>query len=359
MKKKITIFLPSLEHGGAENVYVNLANFYCHQNFKVDFLLTKKKGPLIKRLNSKINIVDFDQTKTIKSIFFLLKYFFKNKPGIFLTALHNSNIAASISHKIAGSKSVLVLKECNNFSEKINNMNFLKKYLFKLLINITYKRANFIVAPSKGIKKDFLKYFKNFHFKTKVIYNPISVKQIVRNSKIKTELLLKKKFIISIGRLAKQKNYQCLIKAFNLLKIKNLNLIILGEGKERENLSSLIDELNLNSRVKLIGYNMNPFFYLKKSELFVLSSNYEGMPNSLLEAMALNKKIVSTNCNYGPSELLKNEKYAKLTKINNPIHIANSIEYVLNLKGKPNYSKKLKQISIEKISNQYLKLLNK
>ena len=358
MKKKISIFLPNLEHGGAENVYVNLANFFIQKNFKVDFLLTKKKGPLVNRLNRKINLIDFNKKKTSNSIFILANYFLESKPDIFFTALHNSNIVASISHKIARSKSKLVLKECNNFSEKIKKMNFVEKFLIKFLINLTYTRSNFIIAPSKGIKKDFLNYFKKFYFKTKVIYNPISVKQIIKNSKIKNKLFFKKNFIISIGRLEKQKNYDCLIKAFYLLKLKNLFLVIIGEGKERKNLSNLIKKLCLNLRVKLIGYKKNPFYYLDKSKLFVLSSNFEGMPNSLLEAMALNKKIVSTNCNYGPSELLKNEKYAKLTKINNPKHMADSIEYILNLKGKPNYSKKLEKISIQKISEQYLNLLN-
>lgn len=359
MMKKITIFLPNLEHGGAENVYVNLANFFIKRNFKVDFLLAQKKGPLVKKLNTKINLIDFNKKKVSLSIFLLVKYFLENKPDIFLSALHNSNIVASISHRIARSTSTLVLKECNNFSEKIKKMNFMERFLIKFLINLSYERSNFIIAPSNGIKKDFLNYFRKFYYKTKVIYNPISVKQITKNSKIKKRLVFKKNFIISIGRLEKQKNYECLIKAFYLLKLKNLYLVIIGEGKERKNLSNLINKLCLNFRVKLIGYNKNPFYYLKKSKLFVLSSNFEGMPNSLLEAMALNKKIVSTDCNYGPSELLKNEKYAKLTKVNNPKLMADTIEYMLNLKGKPNYSKKLEKISIEKISDQYLKLLNK
>ena len=122
--------------------------------------------------------------------------------------------------------------------------------------------------------------------------------------------------LVNIGRLTDQKDQITILKAINLIKNSiKLKLLIIGKGSELYNLNKYIASHDLKKIVKCIGYKSNPYPYIKKSDIFILSSLYEGLPNVLLEAIFLKKFIISTNCPTGPYEILKNNKYGKLIPI--------------------------------------------
>ena len=124
--------------------------------------------------------------------------------------------------------------------------------------------------------------------------------------------------IISVGRLSKEKNFELLIKSFNKFREKfNSKLIILGDGPEKKHLNELISNLNLTKDCYLPGFVKNPYDYMKLSSLFILTSHYEGLPNVLIEAQACEIPIISTNCKYGPKEILLNGKAGILVPVNN------------------------------------------
>nr|WP_068893291.1 glycosyltransferase [Pedobacter panaciterrae] len=149
-----------------------------------------------------------------------------------------------------------------------------------------------------------------------VINNPVS-----QFSSSSAERVYPRKFILSVGRLDHQKGFDLLIKAFEKLQMRDVDLLISGEGVERKNLESQITDLNLNGRVKLIGYQKNLQDYYRQAEMFVLSSRNEGYPNVLVEAMSLGCACVATDCEFGPSDIIENEKNGLLVK-------ANSIKYL-------------------------------
>ena len=140
-----------------------------------------------------------------------------------------------------------------------------------------------------------------------------------------------------------QKDQLLILKAFKDLKKKiNYKLIILGKGKNKKILQNYIDQNQLKKNIKLIGYKNNPYPYLLLSDIFVLSSKFEGLPNVLLESQYLKKIIISTNCPTGPREILLNGKAGFLFNVGNVKELQKKIYYVTNKKNSKNINKKIR-----------------
>jgi len=189
--------------------------------------------------------------------------------------------------------------------------NAIKKKIFKFLLS----KSNLIIVNSQEFKRNFADFF---NLKATKIYNPILKENNFKNKKHKlTNSFFKKNTInlINIGRLVKQKNQIELIYA--LSKINNpdkFRLIIFGTGPEKKNLLKMIKKKKLDQFIKISSKQNEKLFYLKKSDIFILSSLFEGLPNVLLEA-AINKKyIISSDCPTGPKEIIKFYKYGELYK---------------------------------------------
>ena len=195
--------------------------------------------------------------------------------------------------------------------------------------------ADEVIVNSEDFKKEMEKKFK---IKINCIYNPLNINEI----KKKSYLILKDKFfkkshlkLINIGRLTEQKDHLTILKAINKLKNKmNIQLIIIGRGKEKTNLLRYININNLSKITKIIEPNKNVYSYLRSSDLFILSSKYEGLPNVLLEAAALKKFIISTNCPTGPREILNNGKNGLFFKIGDFEDLSKKILFYYKNKNK-------------------------
>jgi len=198
-----------------------------------------------------------------------------------------------------------------HLSMALKNKSPLKRTLIKLIYPVLLRRADNINFNARQSAENFRTLFSVNPHKTSVIYNYCDTELLTRLAKqslpSEYETIFDKKVIISSGRLLDVKGHEFLIRAFKKLQesgMKDVNLIILGEGPLREKLTSLIDRLNLNNRVYLPGYQQNPYPWLIRSTLFVLPSLAEGFPNALLEAMALGLPVITADCPSGPRELL-------------------------------------------------------
>lgn len=181
--------------------------------------------------------------------------------------------------------------------------------IYKFIGRFIYGKADKIVAISEGVKNDLIQNFNVNEKKVEVIYNPIDIEKVIN---LKNEVLQEDNelfngnVIINVGRLTKQKGQWHLIRAFSKVvnEIPDAKLVILGEGELREYLQRIIRDFNLEENVFLLGYKKNPFKYLAKSKLFVLSSLYEGFGNVIIEAMTCGTSVISTDCKYGPREII-------------------------------------------------------
>ncbi|MCD8007044.1 MAG: glycosyltransferase family 4 protein [Oscillospiraceae bacterium] len=182
------------------------------------------------------------------------------------------------------------------------------------------KKADFCVFQTEEQRK----YFEKYDIKSQIIYNPVAEEFLSVNREYKAV-----RRIVTLGRLESQKNHAMLINAFALSNNDNLVLEIYGEGSEKANLENLIRRLGMKEKVLLKGRTNNPIDVLSKADLFVLSSDYEGMPNALIEAMATGLPCISTDCPTGPAQLIQTGTNGILVPVNNIDEMKNAIDSVV------------------------------
>jgi glycosyltransferase involved in cell wall biosynthesis len=211
----------------------------------------------------------------------------------------------------------------STFSQSaLKNKQGLKLFFRKRKLQNIYNNLD-IITVSNGIQDDLL-YTINIKPKSiQTIYNPVDIDTINQLSN-ETNIIQEQNYIIHIGRFAKVKRHDILLQAYKQSNI-DAKLVLVGDGEEKENIINLIDRLDLKEKVILTGFLQNPYPVLKNARLLVLSSEYEGFGNVLIEALSLNIMIISTNCKSGPNEIMEYELKQYLCNINDVENLANMI----------------------------------
>jgi glycosyltransferase involved in cell wall biosynthesis len=323
MEKKLLIFIPHIGGGGVEKNFFLLSNYLSKKIKSITVVTINKEFK--KNLDKRILLVSPKNnkwknsniyTKYLISISLLIKTLIADRNYLVLS--FQANWYSIIISKILNVK---VISRSNTAPEGWSN-NKVKKILYKYILNL----ADNIIVNSFEFKKNLK---KSFNINATCIYNPIDKSKVLKKSKenLKFNFFDKNKLkLINVGRCTDQKNQILILKAVNYLKSKvSVELLIAGRGIEFSNLNSFIKKNNLNKIVKLLDFLPNPYKYIKKADVFILSSNYEGLPNVLLEAQCLKKIILSTKCPTGPKEILLNGKAGTFFKINNYKDLAKKI----------------------------------
>ena len=328
-KKTIIFFHPSLDSGGVEKNLFSLINNLSEKNYKIilityTYIRNKKINNKIKIINPTFNFIKNIRFFKIFFCFFSLIFFnfFKKMPVISFQA----NIFAIIASIITRSKIVVRTNASPDFY--IHNNFYKKIFLF------FFSKANLILVSSTQFQNRFRRFF---NLKSRILRHQLDFQDIKKKSNIKNRFnffsdkkILK---IISVGRLVDQKDYLTLLKAFEILiKKRKARLVIIGNGNKKSEILHFINKNNLNKIVKIFNFKKNPFNFIKKADIFVMSSKFEGTPNILLETAVLKKLIISTNCNTGPKEILQNGKGGILYKVGDYKKLSN-ILIKLNLKN--------------------------
>lgn len=348
-RKKIFIVIPKYKIGGAERVMIGIANQLAKYNLKV-FLITLVKTEKF-LLSKNIKLINLDRKKVIYSIFQLKDVIDKFKPDICLSTISHTNIALYFASKLTKHKSRIFLRESNNLFKSLDNYNFFYKFIFFQLIKTLYRSSN-LITPSLELSKELKKKFK-IKKKVNSIPNPILIKRSKNN--------IKKKFdFMSIGSLSSQKDHLTLLKAFKYanLKKKNLKLLIIGEGNLKQKISKYISENGLKNKVKILKNTNDLNKYLNLSKTFILCSKYEGYPNVLIDAAVAKIPIISTNCKFGPNEILEKGKFGKLFNVGDFYTLSKIMLMDPKLiKIIPN--NKLKNNNLDKVTTKYYELFFK
>lgn len=357
MNKKLIIFMPLIKWGGLEKNLFIISN-YLSKNIKNIYLITSKKIPSGK-LNRKIRIITpsiFKNTlskkiKYLACIFVLIKFLYKNKNCVVFS--FQANIYSALICLIYNIKIIIR----SNTSPSGWDHSLIKKIVYCAIM----KRVDKIILNSLEFKKQFK---KELNLDSVCIYNPLNISEIKKNSlkKLKLPFFDKNKKalkILNIGRLTPQKDQITILKAIKKIDKKiNFKFIILGSGECKEYLKKYINKNNLQKKVRIISYKFNVYNILKKADLFVLSSKFEGLPNVLLEAIALKKPVISSDCPSGPREILMNGKGGLLFKVDDYKNLSKKIIYYLNnkkiIKKKTNFAyKNLKRFDYKKNLKKY------
>ena len=330
-KKKFLIFVPSIEDGGVEKNLFLIANHISKKGINVSVISANKdkKKFFKKNINficPKTNYFNKKNRfyKTIFCFYLLFSFFLRNRDILILS--FQANIYAIFFSFLFR---IDIITRSNTAPPGWSS-NVFKRYIFKVF----FKYPKRIIVNSLDFKKQL---DNEFGVNSLCIYNPFDAKIIKKKlkKKVKISFFKKNSFnFINIGRMTDQKDQLLILKAFKNLKKKiEFKLIILGKGKNKKNLENYINQNQLKNNIKLVGYKKNPYPYLLKSDIFILSSRFEGLPNVLLESQFLNKIIISSNCPTGPREILLNGKAGYLFNVGDVKQLENKICYVTNKKN--------------------------
>lgn len=351
-KKKLLFFIGDLSSGGAERVLSVLTDAFINKDYSVEILKYYDNKDAYE-INHKVKISSIEAATNsrnkLTNLLWLRKYFKNNKQTI-ISFLAPFNIMALI----ANNKNCPIIAADRNDPSKIPN-----NFLVRKLRDFLYERyANGVVVQTESNKEYFS---KKTQAKSVVITNPIDP-SLNKGSALDVE---KENIIVSVGRLKKQKNHSLLIKSFK--EISNLfpeyKLYIYGEGDYRNDLEELISNLQLSDKVFLPGNISNIFEHIKIAKLFVLSSDYEGMPNALIEAMCIGLPVISTKVS-GAKEIIENNYNGLLIDVNNEEQLTKCLKELLSDERKLkelgiNASKSFDNYSIEKIVEEWIAFLEK
>lgn len=366
-KPKITIVTLSFEGGGAEKVLLNII-MRLADHFKFQVITFYDKGIYLDEIKTMPHVsyecIHAEKGNTISFAWRIRKIIKKAKPSKVMSFLYYPNIVTYLS--LLGTKFPHFPSERSNHQKYLTNS--LKHKIWKKLLLLTYIKADKIITVSEASKLLIHQDFKISNEKLVTIYNGISFHSLdilQTDEQIDYTLDSNLIYMVAVGNLYPAKNYSFLIESFQRFyhSHPNARLLIIGKGIQESELTKLVIELNLIDKVIFLGFIKNPHALVKKSTCFILSSKFEGFPNSLLEGMYVNGHVISTDCPTGPSEIITNMKDGILcTPANHQEMVLAMEKMCFDLEFRKsvfdNSRIKIKKFDIDLMITKYLNLLS-
>lgn len=360
---KVAIFLPSLFGAGGQRSMLNLAHGMAACGHQVDLVLAQAEGAFLKDVRPSIRLVNLNASRVLTSLPALVRYLRQEKPAAMLSVFGYVNIVALWAWRLAGVPTRLYVNEQNTVSQESGNAANWRSRMTPLLMKRFYPWANGIIVVSEGVRRDMARVTNIPRDRITVIYNPSIVQADVwqkAQAPLAHPWLLPDEppIIVAVGRLQPQKDYTTLLDAFSQLRgVQPARLLILGEGKERALLEKTIREKGLAQDVSLPGFVDNPFAYMSRAALFVLSSRWEGLPTVLIEALCCGTPVVSTDCPSGPREILQDGRFGELVPVGDANALAKAMLSVLQDGCPAPPPESWQPYELDNVVTQYLALL--
>jgi glycosyltransferase involved in cell wall biosynthesis len=357
---RVALFVPTLGGGGAERVMVTLANALAERRFAVDFVLWTETGPLRNLLSEKVQVVALGTCNPARLVFRFARFLKTSKPEVVISALFVANIIVALAKAASRSRTHLILTEHVAIGTYLRNEpRLVRRLCVPPLMRLTYVVAQNIVAVSRGAAKSLVAVLgKNTSNRITVIYNPIDLARIDAMAAADDKIIdWNVPTIINVGRLTEQKDQQTLIQAFAKVRShRPCRLVILGEGEKRKTLAASAHKLGVAADVLMPGFIANPYSWMRKSAVFVLSSKFEGLPTVLIEAMQCGVPVISADCPSGPAEILEHGQWGKLFVPGNVDALACAIDEALDGKLVADVRQRAADFSIDTAVSQYVAL---
>lgn len=359
---KIAIVIPDLRGGGAERVMVDLANDWVARGHEVVFILLKYEGDFLGSISAKVRFFVLDTARIRLSLWPLVRCFRYLRPNIILANMWPLTSVATASWIFAGRPGKLFLLDHVQLSISCVRELALPIRLMSSVMHLTYRLASGILAVSSGVAYDIAKLSGLPRSSIKVIHNPVRPRVITKNSAAKNLRFAlwgggSESHILSVGSFKYQKNHRLLIQAFSkVCAVKDAKLVILGEGALRAEIESLICELGLSTRILLPGFFPDPSPWFLSADLFVLSSDWEGFGNVIVESLDFGLPVVSTDCQSGPAEILDYGRYGRLVPVGDETALVEAVLHGLSSKrDSRRLRRRAQDFSLGCISRQYLR----
>jgi glycosyltransferase involved in cell wall biosynthesis len=321
--KKISLFLPSLQGGGAERAAVNLANWWVINGYAVEIVLMERRGEFLNAVSPAIDIVGLDCKRFRQLPAALAAYFKRQRPDVALAFMWPLTSIAVLAWLIAGRPGKLFLSEQVGLTDHVRRDLNTPLGIVRTILKFTHRRANGLIACSRGAADDLAHLAALRPETVHAIHNPVVEANPQRIDFLHDascrEQLWQGQFrvhVVTVGTMKAQKNHRLLLQAFSQVAIQlDASLVILGEGGLRSTLEKEVQELGLQGRVVMPGFRADPTPWYQAADLFVLSSDFEGFANVVAEALACGTPVVSTDCPHGPAEILEYGRYGYLVPV--------------------------------------------
>jgi glycosyltransferase involved in cell wall biosynthesis len=359
----LAIFLPSLVGGGAERMMLNLATGMADRGRAPDLVVADASGDYRDLVPTESLLIDLGARRVLQALPGLIRYLRRRRPETLLAAMDHANMVALWARALSGVPTRTYVSVRSNLSQEALHSPFLLGRLMPLAARLFYPRADAVVAVSQGVADDLETLVGRGRLRIQVIPNPVVTPDLraqaaepVAHPWLQPGM---PPLILAAGRLVPQKDYPTLLRAFAALDPhRDLHLLILGDGPERPALEGLAHTLGIAERVAFAGFQRNPFAYMARARLFVLSSAWEGLPGVLIQAMACGTPVVSTDCPSGPREVLAAGRYGPLVPVGAVEALAQAIARTLDDPLPPQVLEaRAAEFALAPVTDRYLALM--
>jgi glycosyltransferase involved in cell wall biosynthesis len=359
---RIALFVPTLDGGGAERVMVNLARGFSDRGLSVDLLLVHASGAYLSEVPPTVRIVQLQAARASRSLLPLVRYLRRERPAALISTSSHANLVALLAKRLAGISTRSVVRQAETFSIAARIRARGRRRLVPLLVRHMYPWADVIIAGSEGVAQDLVVAARLPRSRIRVAPSPLVTPELfaLAREPLDHPWLAPgaDPVILSAGRLDPVKDFPTLIRAFALLREhRPARLVILGEGEERALLEKLIRDLGLEDVVSLPGFASNPFAYMVRARVFVLSSISEGLPGALIQALACGVHVVATDCQNGPREILRGGRFGRLVPVGNVAALAEAILAALGEPSPTVPEEAWRPYAQDAATDQYLRIL--
>lgn len=343
-RRLISLLLPNLIGGGAERVNIDLAYEFARAGHSVEFVLLQAQGEFLEEARANFSVVDLGAPRLRNLPFALIRYIRRRRPDALLAAMWPLTVVAPFAARLSGNRCNVMISEHNSLSIQYSNWGRFHRVLMSMSMATGYRLANSRVAVSQGVAKDIASLSGMRLDEFNVIYNPVALRAEPSVDTLQEAEAMwsdrKGARILTVGSMKPQKNHSLLLRALAQLDRPNAQLMFVGDGAGRDELLSLAKELGVADRVILAGFHLDPTPFYKTADLFVLSSNYEGFGNVIVEALACGTPVVSTDCPSGPREILQDGRFGTLVPVGNASALTEAISSILSSHVDPNLLKR-------------------
>jgi len=331
MEAPLITLMTSSYTGGIGRNLANLSNTLFRFGYRVDILVDRESFPYAGDISEGVNIRHLKTSHRIGGVLHLLGYFLKYKPQVVLTPFVQLTLLAVRTRRLFRVPVKIFANIHSIYSVDFGSLDQKKRYRRVMDMKQYYSECDGLIAVSDGAAIDFSKLTGIPDSSIHRIFNPVVTDDLIERSMSRPDhpwfQADQPPVIIGIGRLVKNKNFDHLIEAFDILREqRECRLVIVGEGPARPDLESRAKESLFSEEILFTGRLENPFPHLRHSSVMVLASSYEGLSNTLIESLAIGTPVVSTDCPYGPREILEDGRYGELV----PVKDINSLAAAVN-----------------------------
>jgi glycosyltransferase involved in cell wall biosynthesis len=359
---RIALLVPTLEIGGVERMFANLANGLYQCGTEVDMVVGLAGGDMTAALEKDIQVFDLRSVRMMKSIPRLARYLQARKPEAVIAAMTHCTAAAVAARSIAREKVMIIATEHNTMSQIMENTAGLKYRLMPKWSRWALNSADVMVSVSAGVADDLSAQTGIARERIRVIYNPVITDALHSAALVDNDHPWFQQgeppVVLGVGRLEKQKDFPMLVRAFRLVRNRRMaRLVILGEGTDRRRIEQTVADYGLFEDVMLPGSETNPYRFMKRSAVIALSSRWEGLGMVLVEGLSLGVPVVSTNCTHGPAEILCDGRFGTLVPVGNDEAMARALEFALDNPPRCDVALHLEKFSVRAATLSYLSLV--